>query len=291
MGNAGELSKNLQCLQKAADELLSHMKGRDWSFRQLITDQKGKFRQEKLQTLVTELLDHAKGRGRDKAVYHCTRITLGQYLDALETLAFPGEPALGQDFRCWRELFRKAYDPSAPLADVLADLLRQYIHGWKRLDCLDHVLCCMEGLSRYWERENTADLDRELRETMRQCFADMGVTNVELAEEDEREQYLDPVEHYFDLALSYSWDAPDPAGEETKARDVREQIFLPNRDYSLPALEKWVEQAPAPEFRALLERFISERWLSDAATEVNEAVSSLFMLWVGPYPWLKKRPQ
>lgn len=49
--------KNLRCLQEVTEELLSHMKGRDWSFRQSITDKKGKPSQEKLQALVTELLD------------------------------------------------------------------------------------------------------------------------------------------------------------------------------------------------------------------------------------------
>ena len=49
--------KNLRSIREAEDELLSHMKGRDWSFRQSITDERGKPSQEKLQILVTELLD------------------------------------------------------------------------------------------------------------------------------------------------------------------------------------------------------------------------------------------
>lgn len=49
--------KNLRCVQEVTDELLSHMKGRDWSFRQSVTDKKGKPSQEKLRALVTELLD------------------------------------------------------------------------------------------------------------------------------------------------------------------------------------------------------------------------------------------
>ena len=49
--------KNLRCLQEVTDELLSHMKGRDWSFRRLATDEKEKFSQDKLQALVAELLD------------------------------------------------------------------------------------------------------------------------------------------------------------------------------------------------------------------------------------------
>lgn len=110
---------------------------------------------------------------------------------------------------------------------------------------------------------------------MRQCIAEMDLTGVEVVDEDEREQYPDPGKHYFDLALDYSWDAPAPAGEGISARDVREQIFLPDRDYSLQAVEKPTEQAPTPAFRALLEQFISERWLPAAASEVNGAVSNL----------------
>ena len=49
--------KNLRCLQEVTEELMSHMKGRDWSFRQEITDKHRKFSQAKLQALVTELLE------------------------------------------------------------------------------------------------------------------------------------------------------------------------------------------------------------------------------------------
>lgn len=237
------------------------------------------------------LLDHAKGRGRDKEVYHCTRMTLGQYLDALEALAFPRDEDAGRKFRRWRELFLKRCAPSAPLADVLASLLRQYIHGWKMINCLDHVLGCMEELTRCLEAERTADLDREFRETMRQCIAELNLTDVEVVEEEEREQYPDPAGHYFDLALDYSWEAPDPAGEGISARDVRAQIFLPDLDYSPQAVEKLAEQAPTPAFRALLERFVAERWLPNAASETDDAISNLFMMWVGPYLWMKEGPR
>lgn len=59
--------KNLRCIQEVTDELLSHMKGRDWSFRQSITDKKGKPSQEKLQALVTELLDIWAAKVREGA--------------------------------------------------------------------------------------------------------------------------------------------------------------------------------------------------------------------------------
>lgn len=236
------------------------------------------------------LLDHAKGRGWDKEVYRCTRMTLGQYLDALETVAFPEDGDAGRKFRRWREEFLKFYVPSVPLADVLADLLRLYVHGWKKLDYLDHILRCMEGLSNYLEEERTADLDREFRQAMRQAVSEMGTSHVEVVEE-EREPYSDPGEHYFNRAVTYFWDVPDPAGEGISAGDVRDQIFLPDRDYSPQAVEKLAQQAPTPAFRALLERFLSERRLSSAVSEVNSAVSNLFMLWVGPYLWMGKRPQ
>lgn len=51
-----DAQKNLRCLQEVTDELLSHMKGHDWSFKREITDQKGQFSQEKLDGLVEEIL-------------------------------------------------------------------------------------------------------------------------------------------------------------------------------------------------------------------------------------------
>ncbi|NBH71954.1 hypothetical protein D3Z51_07950 [Clostridiaceae bacterium] len=48
--------KNLQSLQEAADELMRHMKGYDYSFRREITDRKGEFCPEKLRGLVEEML-------------------------------------------------------------------------------------------------------------------------------------------------------------------------------------------------------------------------------------------
>ena len=233
------------------------------------------------------LLDHAKGRRKHKEVCRCTRMTLGQYLGALETVAFPKDEDAGRKFRRWREQFQKFYAPSVPLADVLADLLRLYIHGWKALDSLDYVLCCMEEFSRYLEAEKTAKLDQVFREAMRQYIAERGLTNVEVVEEDERERYPDPGRHYLDLVNSYSWDAPDPAGEGVSAGDVRDQIFLPDRDFRPASLRAMAGEAPSPEFRTLLEQLISERQLSEAMAAVNNAVSNLFMLWVGPYLWME----
>lgn len=67
---------------------------------------------------------------------------------------------------------------------------------------------------------------------------------------------------------------------------MRGQIFLPDRDFSPASLRALAGEAPSPEFRTLLERLASEQCLSAAASEFNEAVSNLFMLWVGPYLWM-----
>ena len=230
------------------------------------------------------LLDHAKGRRRDKEVYHCTRMTLEQYLDALPEAEAPWKQSV---FRTWRDKLLKLYGPSAPLADVLADILRHYIAGWRVLGRLDHILDCMDGLSRYLEEERTAELDRVFREAMRQYIADMEVKNVEVVEEDERERYPDPYGHFLSLARSYSPDVPDPGREDTAAGAVRDQLFLSRWDYSPQALEEMAEQAPSPEFRALLEEQIDPERLRGAMAEVNAAVTDLFMLWVEPYLQMK----
>ena len=47
-----DYQKNLRCLQEVTDELLSRMKGHDWSFQREITDGQGKFSPEKLRALV-----------------------------------------------------------------------------------------------------------------------------------------------------------------------------------------------------------------------------------------------
>lgn len=267
------------------------------------------------------LLDHAKGRGWDKGVYRCTRMTLGQYLDALETLAFPGDPEPGRVFRKWREQFLKSADPAAPLADVLADLLRQYIRGWTVLNFLSRVLYYMTKLSRSLE----GDPDREFEEAMRQRI-DEACLNLAEAEAwaDEREEFQDTGKYdeertvgpdqefreavsrcvaearlagaekeleghvvsgkdYFDLAVTCFWDTADPAGETISAGEMRDQLLLPYRDYSPQVLKELAEQAPTPAFRALLEQFISKGWPFAALREVNMAVSHLIMLWVGPY--------
>lgn len=223
------------------------------------------------------LLDHARGRKRNKSVYHCTRMTLGQYVDALSTF-FPGNDPADRKFRDWRDAFLKCHDLSAPLAESLEAILRQYIAGWRVLKRLDHILCCMEGLAHYQEREMTAKMDRVFREAMRQSIAEMGVSGVEvMEEEDEYETYPDPHGHYYALACEHPEDVPDPGGKEV----LRAQIFLPDRDFSPRALEEI--EAPSPEFQALLEESMDPERLAAAMAEVNTAVNDLFMLWAAPH--------
>ena len=224
------------------------------------------------------LLDHARGKQRDKSIYHCTRMTLGQYVDALSTF-FLGDRPPDRSFRSWREIFLSSHDLSLPLAEVLEGVLRQYTAGWRVLDQLDHTLRCAEDLSRYLEEEKTAKLDQAMREAMRQAIAEMGVSGVEVVDSDERETYPDPHGHFYALAREYPEDVPDPAGEEP----VRERIFLPRRDFTPRALEALIREAPSPEFRALLEEQADPELLRRAIKAVNGAVSDLFMLWAGPY--------
>ena len=236
------------------------------------------------------LLDHARGKKSCKDVYHCIRMTLGQYLDALPPMCRPGNEAANRNYLTWRDLFLENAAPSVPLGDALADILRRYMAGWRVLGRLDHTLRCMKRLNRCLEEEWKAEVNRALREAMRQAVSTMGLSNVEGVEEGEREQYPDPVKHYLDLALAYSWDAVDPAGETVKAGAVRSQIFLSDWDYSPQAVEQLMEQAPTPEFRVLLEQFISEQQPVSGMSEVNRAVSILFTLCVWPYLQMDKRP-
>lgn len=57
-GKGEDYRKNLACMQEVTDRLLGHMKGHGYSFRQEITDGRGSFSQEKLCSLVKELVGH-----------------------------------------------------------------------------------------------------------------------------------------------------------------------------------------------------------------------------------------
>lgn len=206
------------------------------------------------------LLDHLKGREKNKEFYHCTRMNLGQYVDALGTLIASEDARPVGSFQNWRDKFLKRYNPSASLGDVQTALLQQYIHGWKAFDALDHVLRLMEEFAR--EKEQMPE-----------------------------ERWPDLTEHYMKRVNAYCWDMPNPAGEDVSAGDVRGQIFLPDRDFRPQTLRTLAAEAPAQKFQNLLNQLVSERQLSAAMSSVNQAVSNLFMLWVGPYLLVKERPQ
>ena len=98
------------------------------------------------------LLDHARGRKKNKDIYHCTRMTLEQYLDALEELSIRRGKTPDQEwamsFRAWKESALLRYDGSIPLGDVLAHVIKRYIDAWQNLDYIDHILRFPGGASR-----------------------------------------------------------------------------------------------------------------------------------------------
>lgn len=239
------------------------------------------------------LLDHAKGRLEDKTVYHCTRMTLGQYLDALEILAFPEEDTLpAQRFCSWRDVFLQRYDRSVPLADALADILRIYIAGWREFDHLDHILRCTSALACYLEDVAGEKLPQEEAERVRQfrealCRYDPGLEGWGLLEADKR--YPDPGGYFFGLANGYPDRVPDPGGKGTPAQAIRRQVYLPPRDYHLKTLRALADLAPSPDLGALLKEHSDPERLVSAMVRIDMAAFSLYMLWIEPYLWMKKR--
>lgn len=57
--------RNLMCIQDVTDRLLGHMKGYEVSFKSEITDEKGRFSQEKLSDFVEELLSRWAAKQRE----------------------------------------------------------------------------------------------------------------------------------------------------------------------------------------------------------------------------------
>ena len=228
------------------------------------------------------LLDHAKGRRRDRDVYHCTRMTLGQYLDALPE---PEAPWKRWSVEKWRDGLLTRHDPSQHLAEALADILRSYIDGWQEFDHVDYVLRCMGGLACYLEQEGPekAQVDpaqvRQFREAL--CQYSSELEGWKLVEVDKR--YPDPCGYYFTLANEYPGSAPDPGGGGVPAGAVRLQIFLHQWDYNPRTLRALAEQSPSPDLGALLEKSVSEERLSAAMGKINTAVTDLYSLWVEPY--------
>ena len=237
------------------------------------------------------LLDHAKGRMRYRNVYHCTRMSLKQYLDAMVDLSFQEDGTQDEDraefYWIWRETFLKDNDGTWSLKEVLAQILRRYIAAWQEFDHLDHILRCMGALSCYLEQEEAGrtlsqeeeDGVRHFREAL--CLYGSDLEGWELVEQDKR--YLDPRGYYFSLAYEYPEGVPDPGSQNVAPGTLRSQIFLSERDYSPEALRKLAARAPSQELRELLEASISEERLACAMREINRAVMNLYMLFVEPY--------
>ena len=235
------------------------------------------------------LLDHTKGRLKPKGFYHCTRMTLGQYLDALAGLGLwtDGSPGLAQGFQVWRDMLLADYGAASPLGETLADILRRYMAAWQEFDHLDHILRCIGALSCCLEQEEAGrtlpgeetDRVRRFREALCQYGSDL--EGWELVEQDKR--YLDPKGYYFTLACEYPEDLPDPGDRNVAPGSLRSQIFLSERDYSPETLRRLAAGSPSPNLRTLLERYVCEERLASAMREVNTAVADIYVLFVEPY--------
>lgn len=242
------------------------------------------------------LLEHMKGGMRDKDVYYSTRMTLGQYLDALVDLSFQenGVQDLGRAkrFRLWGDALLKGSDRSIPLVEAMADILGRYIAAWQEFDHIDHILRCMGALAHYLLENGggedsagpDADSLRCFLTALRQYGSDL--EGKELVDPDKR--YLDADGYYFTLANEYPDEMPDLHSPDLKAGTLRSQIFLQERDYSPETLRALALHSPFPDLRALLEKSISEERLSQAMKELDKAMADLYMLWVEPYLRMKE---
>lgn len=235
------------------------------------------------------LLDHTKGRLKPKGFYHCTRMTLGQYLDALAGLGLgrDGSPGLAQGFQVWRDMLLADYGAASPLGETLAGILRRYMAAWQEFDHLDHILRCIGALSCCLEQEEAGrtlpgeetDRVRRFREALCQYGSDL--EGWEPVKQDKR--YLDPKGYYFTLACEYPEDLPDPGDRNVAPGSLRSQIFLSERDYSPETLRRLAAGSPSPDLRTLLERYVCVERLASAMREVNTAVAGIFVLFVEPY--------
>lgn len=230
------------------------------------------------------LLDHAKGRMKNKDIYHCMRMTLGQYLDALADFTSGKEEKTGTprtDFRLFGQSFLKNCDGSVPLGEALADILRRYIAAQQEFGRLDHILRCMDAFSRCLEEQGglQADSVRCLREILdRYC---PGLEGRKLAEGGGR--YTDPYGHYLALAGEYPEDVPDPGSEGLAPGVVRSQVVLPEYDCNPESLRALAARTPFRGFRELLEKNICEEQMAHAMKEINTSAVYLYTLWVEPY--------
>ena len=230
------------------------------------------------------LLDHAKGRVKNKDIYHCMRMTLRQYLDALAEFASGKEGKTGSsrtDFRLLGQSILKSCDGSGPLGEALADILRHYIAAQQEFGRLDHILRCMDALSCCLEEQGgiQADSARRFREVLNKYCP--GLEGQKLIEEGGRSP--DPYGHYLALAGEYPEDVPDPGSEGLALRTVRSQVFLPGYDFSPESLRALAAQTPFRDFREILEKNICEERMTCAMKEINASAVYLYTLWVEPY--------
>lgn len=257
------------------------------------------------------LMDHTMGRWHNQEVYHCLRMTLGQYLDVLTGSDFRRSESEEEWFQFWRTDFSNGCIEDQPLAEVLAGILRRYMVGWRVFDRLDHVLRCLGGLAFHLEQAGTRydvspdpDIDaaegdisllmevsrtedaamaHRLRMELRQCGIGRNLEELPCAEAD----CPDPQGYFLTLAQEYAPELPDP-GSEMEAKTLRGQAFLPDWAHWPSDLRDLAKESPFPEFGALLEECLDPNRLADAMREINAAVIDLYMLWIEPYLWMKK---
>lgn len=235
------------------------------------------------------LLDHAKGRMKNKEIYHCMRMTLGQYLDALVDISFRKDGThdwgRAECFRTYRNMLLKDYDDFKPLGEALADILRRYIAAWREFNRLDHILGCMEELFGHLEREA---LPPEEYENFRLFLEDINQYVSELEGAEIEEECLDPWGYYSKLACQVLEDVPDPSSENIAPGALYDRFFLPGRDYHPNSLQKLAAQSPSLDMRALLEKYICEERIASSMRELNVAVTDIYILFVEPYLWMRE---
>lgn len=227
------------------------------------------------------LLDQAMGRRQRKEVYHCLRMTLGQYLEALAGPNFRRSAPEAERFLAWRERLLQEMDGNQPLAEALVGILRRYMAGWKTFDRLDHVLRCLGDLALHVEEagtgyhvtpcpdedaeEDSAALILEISrteeaETARRFLTVLNRFGIGKNPDDlPKAEPLceDPYGYFLNLAQDYVPDLPDP-GSEMEAKTLRGQIFLPDWQYSPGVLRELAEKMPFPEFEPLLEECLDQ---------------------------------